>query len=307
MTKLKPFVFAACEPLGFGIVEDLLTCKKLKDQVECVGSGVLDGSRKNELEKMGAEVVQYKEDDLSSVKDCLKKANCAIVIVHEHKRGFEMAGEMMKETMNAGIKHVKLISLMNADKTPNESHLKKFCSLEEIYEKSKFEGAIIRCGMYTDLLIHSSKSIRDNGELKLNLGEGKVAPIAKCEVSYFVACALVKYHGKADTEKKFVTVCLTGNKLRNGKEIAKRISEAIDNDVEYKEVEKDEMKRILKDQDLSEHHIQCIVDVLEIGKNNHFDKTSDIYKEVTGEEPKGIKHFIDQNGDSFKPKKSQYY
>jgi hypothetical protein len=304
MTKLKPFIFAACEPLGFGIVEALLTCEKLKDQVECVGAGVLDDSRKSELEKLGAEVVKYKENDMSSVKGCLKKASCAIVIVHEHERGFEIAGEMMKEIINAELKCVKFISLMNADKAPKESRLSKFCNLEEIYENSKFEGAIIRCGMYTDLLMHSSKSIQVNGELKLNLGEGKAAPIAKCEISYFIACALVKYHERANIENKFVTVCLTGNKPRNGKEIAKRIGEVIENNVEYKEIEKGEMKKILKDQNLSEYRIQCIVDILEMAKNNSFSETSDVYKKVTGEEPKGIKHFIDQNGDSFKPKKN---
>lgn len=98
--------------------------------------------------------------------------------------------------------------------------------------------------------------------------------------------------------------CLTGEKSVTGREIVQRASKALGADIKFRNIDRNEAERILKEsQQLHQNEIELVLEAYEMIKQNKWDITTDDYKKVVGTKPKELERFFSDHQNEFKPRK----
>ncbi|KAG1723692.1 hypothetical protein EDB19DRAFT_1762544 [Suillus lakei] len=219
------------------------------------------------------------------------------------------------EQMGATIithKHMRLGTDLAEEKT--QPHLRQFTKIEtEMMQMRDMEGmeagtsqCIIRAGYYAEHLLLYEKDVKNNGMLRLPIGNANsFAPVVLGDVVKVAANILVSKGSKGLSDRfRGQLITLTGPMMCNGIELAAAASQA-GVDIGFADISDTEAKQLLEsDTDVDDSEKQYLLEYYSLvreGKTNYV-STLD-FAPITGEEPTKPPDFFKMHESEFKPKK----
>src|SRR5215471_8118442 len=142
-------------------------------------------------------------------------------------------------------------------------------------------------------------SVRDRGRIELPFGRGKTNPVASADVARVVAAVLADpgpHLGR--------TYELTGPRSQDMDRIAREYSEALNREVTYVDIPREDWERQLKRAGLPEHLTRHLVTMAELHRAGRYDRLADGVERVTGRPATSVREFVSLHTDEFGGRRS---
>ncbi|OAA72931.1 NAD(P)-binding domain protein [Akanthomyces lecanii RCEF 1005] len=247
---------------GFAIAELILQHRDFSRKVEAVVGLALnaDSERAQELQSLGAQIVQHKPGRVREMVKALQSTGCDTIclVPPAHQDKYDICRELVEAAKKAEIPNVLLISSAGCDYATAEKQprLREFIDLETLVLQCKGDAStptggspcVIRAGFYAENLLLYEKMAKEESTLALPIGENhKFAPVALGDVANVAAHVLTGSgkHGFDDRHRGQMMV-VTGPLLCAGEELATAASQALGADMKFENISEAEAKRILK-------------------------------------------------------------
>ncbi|KAJ1673095.1 hypothetical protein EV182_005904, partial [Spiromyces aspiralis] len=252
---------------------------KYKRPGMCIRVGYTDKDSPfvKELERMGAEMVQFDLDDMSSMQRMYEGMTCAAISPPTFCSNYSKSTKIIEAALKAkDLKRVAMMSLLHADKLRDLDRLRPICDMEKMFERGmeKWDGAcIMRLSAALESFYTMCRMIQENREMPWPTRDQKVAPVSYREVAKVVRCMLMKEKHEGDievisdddsdseAESPVITVSLadeaarprhclkcnfTGAREYSGEELARECSRALSTEIHLKAMSPKEYAECLK-------------------------------------------------------------
>jgi len=261
---------------------------------------VCAGIHKTDQEKQKAALAKFKvttceleAEDKSKLVDKFKDVQDLYVIPPSSEEKVQCACNYIDAAKDAGVRFVLLLSNFKADRKDyfwGESFLK----IEEHLKKSGIPSwTIIRANFYAQNLLLYKEQI-NAGELPLPTADGKFAPIDVNDIGKAASSILVdssKHHNRVYT--------LTGPEAVDGFGIAATLSVIFGREIKYRNISKDDARKILQSQNVPEIEIRSLLSYYELVQNNMAADVTDDFMQLTGRPPKSMRQFCEAHKSEF--------
>ncbi|KIJ69197.1 hypothetical protein HYDPIDRAFT_24050 [Hydnomerulius pinastri MD-312] len=311
-------ITAADGQTGHLLTELLLTDEQFSSRIEKVHCLTFHAEKCEDLEKLGAEIVELKAHETKKLFKSMKEsgADTIVIIPPAHEEKMKLSHEMVQAVKEAEIKNTILLSAAGADLAGEKSqpHLRDFIKIEQECMQLRYHPeteagtsqCIIRAGFYTENLLLYNKDAQKSGKLRLPIGETHAfAPVALGDVVKVIAHILIS-EGPHGLEDKFrgQLITLTGPMMVNGAELAEVASD-VGLNLEFIDISDTEAKQLLdSDTDVDDSEKQFLLEYYSLvreGKTNYVSTL--VMAPITGEEPTQPSEFFKTYASEFKPKK----
>ncbi len=143
----------------------------------------------------------------------------------------------------------------------------------------------------------SMQSIRQNQQIRLPFGTGRISPIASDDVARVVATVL-----EAPERHVGKIYELTGPRSQTMSEIADEFSEALDQTITYVDVPFEPWRKALADSGaLSSHMLSHLATMALLIQENRYDRLTSDVERVTGSPAIGVAEFVRRNAQAYRP------
>jgi len=302
--------------------------------------------RMKDLERQGAEIVQIRPDDVRQMEEVFRNCDWAVVDPMPEQNRVETTKRVLEAIKKANVKHVILISCAGAENSERWRHLHEYAEIEREFLSLNFNCHTIVRTEFPQNWFHAwAYPVEDKGQFPLSTGQEKrFAPIRIEDVS----CALKDIlRGEESTGVKSILPAilggnrhhkqcytLTGPEALNGPRIVDELNRVVQGNVNYVDVDRNQMERILRElRDREQQRLQqqprgvrpqsgedddrnrrfegqptdtqinTILDHFEWVKAGHGDRTTDDLKKITGRDGQRVESFFRDNAAEFRPRR----
>jgi len=300
MTK-KTLMITSCDAYpGYLMAQWALKYRDHFENVICGGHDK-DSSLMRDLHEMGAKVVEYDVKDENKLKEIFEKCDMVHVIPPVHHGGVKHAMTMLKACCKAGVDCVSLTSVLNCDRAKGH-HIRQYHEVEECGKKMDLKHfCIIREGFWLDTFFCMSHELQ-HGRLPFPTKDGKFAPVAADDIYHGVMKGMME---KMESQRHVKMYELTGPCSVKGSEIAEKACEALHTHIKFEHVSMDKMREILRrshHKKMHEAEIEVVLEMLEMIREGHLDKTTDDLKKLLDRKPMDVQEFFEKNEHEFRPR-----
>jgi len=314
-SNVKVLVVGSDDICGFMIAKTFL--KHLKNEIR-VGYMFEDNPLNKELEKEGAKMMRFKLDDSKSMEKMFEGVHCAVIVPPVYGHNYQKAPEIME--IAARCEHLKMVvmtSVLHADKLSDWEHLKVIHKMEKEFENKmkKWDKAyILRESVPLEGFYMVRKMVQEKHELPWVFGNSKIAPVSLCDVGKAIINLLRGKHRENEGLNTSVSIesltlhkhmfCLTGKHKKDGKEIAKECSEALDTEINLKSMKVDELiECVKKEKELPEEIIKFCKEFMEATRKGYMSEQTSDLEHILGEKPMSVEEYFKENRKEFMPHK----
>ncbi|KAJ2841420.1 hypothetical protein GGI22_007901, partial [Coemansia erecta] len=200
----------------------------------------------------------------------------------------------------ANVKGLVLCSKMNIKELGNLPYIKPLCKMEEGFGKIKDKvkvASLMRCSIHIDMLWLFRRQIATERQISLSADKNaSFVPVVEADG------ALGLYNMLVDPRFPPGTYELTGPDSVDFSAVAQNVSKAIEMDVSYNQVDRDDVVEYLKDKTgVCPNVAEFIGDMLEAVSMGHLDKKSDDLRKLLGKAPMSVMDYMHKNANDFKP------
>jgi uncharacterized protein YbjT (DUF2867 family) len=300
MTHVKPILVTGAAG-NIGAIGNTLTRLLIEEGKQIRAMVRREDERSEFLRSLGAEIVVGDLLDLSDMHRAIE--GCGSLY-------FSMtpSTEYLAATVNvaAVAKHHGLEAFVNMSQlTVSEMSIKKTTSspqhklhwlAEQALNWSGLPVVHVRPTMFMDgfFLKFSSHNIKNLNEIRAPFGSGKTSPIAAQDVAR--ALSVVLQH----PQRYIGTVIeLTGPQSENMDFYAAEFSEVLGRSIRYVDVPEGPWRASMSDSGLSEHVLNHLSTMGELHRGGRYDRMTDQFARLTGQQPMSIRDFICQHASEF--------
>jgi NAD(P)H dehydrogenase (quinone) len=193
--------------------------------------GMARGPRKAETTvPAGVPIRIANYDDLPSLRGAFEGVSSLLFVASDGdgRDVLRQHANVIDAAAVTGIKQVVFTSILDIEETSPFYYTPVYRDAERRLAESGLNCAILRCGLYTDLLLsHWIEPARATGELYLPVGQARVAPVSRKDV----AAAAVALTAATDRNGKVYE--LTGPRAYSFDEIADLANEVFGTRIQY--------------------------------------------------------------------------
>ncbi len=278
----KILVTGATGYLGSSVIKTLLT-KIPSKQISIL---TRNDNKRTELQSRGFNAFLGSYDNVISLENAMNGVDTVLLIssgdqgdrMQEHKNVIDTANKK-------GVKHIAYTSrcLRDRNALANELMVEHF-QTEDYIKASGLKYTFFRNILYMDAIpqfIGGDVALEKG--IFLPAGDGKVSFALRSEIGEAMANVLLS----EKSEKEVYN--FTGDKVYSFYDIATALSQLVDKEIRYTNLETAAFERIMKQRNLPEPVIQKIVDFITDIKNNQEAEIHDDLETQLGRKPTGLK------------------
>ncbi|KAJ2545609.1 hypothetical protein EV175_005806 [Coemansia sp. RSA 1933] len=254
------------------------------------------------LKQQGAEPVHLSIDDCDGIVKAYSKADIVIVVppVSDDKWCEGDPCVYLHAVEKAKVKGLVLCSKINIKELGNLPHIRPLCKMEEGFGKVKDKvkvASLVRCSFHIDMLWLFRRQIAMDHQLCLSADKkARFVPVVETDGARGL------YNMLVDAKFPPATYELTGPDAIDFDGVVQSVSSAIDMDVNYNQVSREEVVEYLKTHCRLCHNVaEFIGDMLEAVSDGLLDKKTDDLRKLLGKTPMSVMDYMHKNANDFKP------
>ncbi|KAJ1668542.1 hypothetical protein IW140_002708 [Coemansia sp. RSA 1813] len=254
------------------------------------------------LKQQGAEPVKLSIDDCDGIVKAYSKADIVVVIppVSDDKWCDGDPCVYLHAAEKAKVRGLVLCSKINIKELGKMPYIKPLCKMEDGFEKVKGKvevASLMRCSIHIDMLWLFRHQIATDHQLCLSADKNaKFVPVVEADG------ALGLYNMLIDPKFPPGTYELTGPSTVDFNAVAQSVSSAIDMDVDYSQVDRDDVVEYLKSKSrVCSNVAEFIGDMLDAVSMGLLDRKTDDLCKLIGKTPMSVKEYMHKNANDFKP------
>jgi len=212
-----------------------------------------------------------------------------------------MLVRILEPLRRANVKNLVLISKAGLDENHGRKVMQEFHQLEQqVKQHWRDNNCILRVGVNTIDLAVFGPQVHERKEWRLNLGNGKFAPIIMQDVTR-VCSYLFKDGKEMNREFRGQTLTLTGKDLFDGHRLADETKRALGIDCRYVDVDRNEVTKYLTTQvNLGKWEAECVTEKFDLVREGKLAMTTKDVQRVTEREPMSFEHGLRDEKDAFR-------
>ena len=300
MTRAKPILITGAAG-NIGAIGNVLTQLLIKEGRHIRAMVRREDERSESLRSLGAEIAIGDLLNLSDMHRAIE--GCGSLYF-----GMTVSPEYLAATVNvaAVAKHHGIeafvnvsqltVSQMSITETTSSPQQKLHWLSEQALNWSGLPVVHIRPTIFMDgfFLKYSSKDIKNLNEIRAPFGSGKTSPIAAQDVALALSVIL------QDPQRYIGTVVeLTGPQSEDMDFYAAEVSEVLGRSIRYVNVPFVLWREGMSSSGLSEHAFDHLSTMGELIMDGRYDRMTDCFGRLTGQQPQSIRDFIRQHASAF--------
>lgn len=246
--------------------------------------------RIRKIEQPGVEIVQGDLLDFHSISSAMKGVTGVYFIYPILTPGI-LTGTayLIQAAREEGVRNIVNMSQISARREAKSNAAQDHWMAERMLDLSGLSVTHIRPTFFAEWLIYSD-TIKKENKVVLPFGEGRYAPIAAEDQGRVIAELLV--HPKGHEGKIYP---LFGPVEYNVHDLARILSEELKRNIAYQDISIETYQAEAPKQGYHPHFVQHISSVAQDCRDGLFAGTNTAVKDITGQEPLGIRAFIRQH------------
>lgn len=256
-------------------------------------------NRSKQLEDMGVEIVQADFLDINSLRPALKGIDRAYFCYPFDDHLPKAAGFFAKVAQEENLEMVVSMSHMGSTLHSPSVSAQDHSITEHILDWANIGAVHIKPTIFTwSYLLFAAPTVSDHNKFYFPETNTRFSIVHPEDVGEVVAGILMDENVKNHIGKKY---SLTSGTTHSNTEVAKEISEVINEDVEYVPIPVETwMESINKDpriNSLLKKHLSKFNEQVGDGR---FNSTTSVVKDITGHEPRTFKQYVEEHITHFK-------
>ncbi len=273
--------------LGQQIIDHLLP---LLPEGERLAVSARKPEKLKHLEAQGIEVREADYNDKNSLIKAFRGVS-KVLLISGHAPNEERTKQhknAISAAVLAGTKHLCYTSFTHAVPESKFLFAEVHYKTEELLKNSGLTYTIIRNAWYADLLVEGIEQTLKSGKLEAAAANGLINSIPRAELALAIARVL------ASPNYGNTTLELTGPETFTYEEATAWISEAYQQEVNYVDVNSEQIRKLYGGDSSFGYEIQGIISSYEAMQANEYDYVSDDFEKVMGRKPQSVKEFFQQ-------------
>ncbi len=252
--------------------------------------------RSEQLETLGAEIVQGDFLDLSSLRSAMKGVK-RVYFCHPPKDGLlEATVNVALAARDEGVEAVVNMSQISAREGAASPLARQHWLAERILDWAEVGTTHVNPTFFAeDLYLFTGRSISAEGKMYLPFGDSRHAPVAAEDIARVVVGILED--PKPHVGKRYV---VTGPKDMTIDEMARVLSEELARPVAYVDLPPDQWRQaLLKQAGFSEFLAEHLFHVAKDHRDGVFSAETDVVERIGGQPPQSLQQFVRANRAQF--------
>ncbi|WP_367331075.1 NmrA family NAD(P)-binding protein [Sphingobacterium multivorum] len=251
--------------------------------------------RSEKLKAQGVEIVEGDLLDFDSISKALKDISGVYFVYSIQVPGILTATSyLIQAAREEGVESIVNMSQKSARREAKSHAAQDHWVAERILDLSGLKVTHIRPTFFAEWFTYFD-TIKKADKIVLPFGEGRYAPIAAEDQGRVIANLLLNpdpHNGKVYP--------LYGPVEYNLYEDAEIFSEVLGRKISYEAISIETFEQVAPQQGFHPHFVQHIANVAQDCRDGVFAGTNSAVKDITGQEPMGVKEFIERNIQYFK-------
>lgn len=249
--------------------------------------------RSNELEKLGAEIIQGDFTNLNSLRNALKGIKRAYFCYPFTDGLPKGAGYFAKAAKENGVELTIAMSQMNVHEGTSSPATQNHLIAEDILDWANVGAVHIRPGLFASNYRNmAGPTVKAEGKFYAPNPNAKFTIIHPQDISDVVSELLITKNITNHIGKRYL---LAGDKIYSVKEVANTIGKVINKNVEYIPIPVEHWIEAMKKDpyvnDFLATHLREFSKDIDSGK---FNIINEVVKDITGHEPRSFSQYIDE-------------
>lgn len=250
--------------------------------------------RSKKLEEQGVEIVQGDLTDFNAISKALEGINGIYFVYPIQMPGILAATSyLLQAAREEGVENIVNMSQISARREAKSNAAQDHWIAERILDLSDLKITHIRPTFFAEWLIYFD-TIKKMNRIILPFGEGRYAPIAADDQGKVIAELLLNPDAHAGK-----VYPLYGPVEYNLFEIADILSDVLSRNIKYDAISIETFEEVAPKQGFHPHFVQHIANVAQDCRDGVFAGTNSTVKDITGNEPTGIRAFIENHRSYF--------
>ncbi|KAI7818155.1 hypothetical protein BC939DRAFT_401802 [Gamsiella multidivaricata] len=227
--------------------------KKCKDvQLVCLTRKPEKLERLGKYKNVRIEEVDY--DDEKTIEKAIRGVRCTILIAEMNERRVKQANNVLTAMKNQSVRSCMMISVEGAGESSHLKELHSFGEIENTVKECCDEHLILRKSILNQCFLFWSPIVQEKCEFPtLTTKQCEMTPLDICDLVCAVEKIVIDHcHGQLSEDlggfdhHTNKTYTLTGPEKINFEQLAREIGEITGEEIEVKEVSREELKRYLE-------------------------------------------------------------
>ena len=283
MTAAYPLILGASGLTGTELVK-LLAAAKIKVRVSYREQAEL-----NVLRNFGAEPIFADFSDKDSLRQAMLDVSAAALILPIHEHMAEWGKNVIDCAKEAKLQKFVLLSNLSANSESRYNIPRMHGELAAHLKASGVPWQIVQSAPYFQNIFWSIITIVRQRRFSLPLGNTSLPYIDMRDVAIFFAKLLCEDHPSGRTFR------ITGAKPFSMFRIARKLSQALEQDIRYTPIPHENAPHILRTMGMTSWLAENIADMYAEYDSDKYGETTGDFKEIVGRDPTGLDKFIERN------------
>lgn len=237
------------------------------------------------LKDMGAEIAVGDMADKDAVSAALEGVEKAVLIMANGEQQLVMENQFTDCAVAAGVKHLVKLSSMESQPGTTKPIPAMHVASEDHIRASGLAWTMVRPTFFTQNFLSAVKSIKENNQINLALGNAVVAPTDIRDVAEVIRVVLTD---DAHLNKSYD---LTGPDALSLAQAAEKFSNVLGREVSYVPQSVDDFRKVLTHVGLPEWRVNAVCDEFRLLSEKAEAHTTDNIQQILGRAPTSVEQF----------------
>ena len=256
-------------------------------------------TRSAALEAQGAEVVVGDLHQIDSIVQAMQGVDAAYLVYPVHPGLIEATVNLAQAAKEAGVGAVVNLSQRSASRNSSSDSCRETWIAEQVLNWSGLPVTHLRPTYFLEWLLYPWQLplFRDQGILRLPVGNGRHAPIAAADQGRVIAALLQHPEGHAGH-----TYPLFGPVEMDHEQMAPELSVALDRKIVFQDLPIEEYCRSIAEMGVPAYVVQHLGGAMEDYQRGVMSGMNDNVEKLSGQKPMGVTEFARLHLDELNPK-----
>jgi len=246
---------------------------------------VRNADKAADLKELGAEIAVGDMADKAAVSAALEGCDKAVLVMANGEQQLTMEKLFTDCAVAAGVKHLVKLSSMESKPGTTKPIPAMHVASEDYIRASGMNWTMVRPTFFTQNFLSAAKSIKENNEINLALGNAVVAPTDVRDVAEVFRVVLTD---DAHLNKSYD---LTGPEALSLAQAAEKFSNVVGREVRYVPQSVEDFRKVLTHVGLPEWRVNAVCDEFRLLSENASAETTDNIEKITGRPPTSVEQF----------------
>lgn len=246
---------------------------------------VRNADKAADLKELGAEIAVGDMADKAAVSAALEGCDKAVLVMANGEQQLTMEKLFTDCAVAAGVKHLVKLSSMESKPGTTKPIPAMHVASEDYIRASGMDWTMVRPTFFTQNFLSAAKSIKENNEINLALGDAVVAPTDIRDVAEVFRVVLT------DDAHLGQSYDLTGPEALSLAQAAEKFSNVLGREVRYIPQSVEDFRKVLTHVGLPEWRVNAVCDEFKLLSEKASAETTNNIEQITGHPPTSVEQF----------------